>query len=187
MTCRWQHRGGRRRRGAALLLALAVLVLLTALAIAVHAVTLRERRSARRATLQVAAGDAADAALTTWRARLANGDSLFATLAVEAPGTRRVLEDAAGRDADARDDGRAFAPPTHVRVTFVTLGGGTGMLVSEATATAGALLARRRVAFVLVADSTPVIARDTTADTARVPLVRRRLLPAPERAWVELP
>jgi hypothetical protein len=173
----------RARPGAALLIALAVLVLLMAIALALHAVTLRERRSARRATLVAAARDAADAGLARWQVRLASGDSVVAQLAADPPGMRHVLE--VGEGAGAGDVPSALVTPAYLRVSFVSLSAGVRLLVSEASATAGLLVARRRVALALVTDSVRAAPIDTTPG-ALAPWVRR-FVPAPERAWVELP
>ena len=171
------------RRGAALLVALAVLVLLMAIALALHAVTLRERRSARRSTLVVAAGEGADAGLARWQVRLAAPDSLVAQLADDPPGLRRVLEAGAGSGGDITAS--ALVTPARVRVTFVTLAAGVRLLMSEAVASTGVLVARRRVALALVTDSVPAPRADSLPDVA--PAWVRRFVPAPERAWVELP
>lgn len=189
-------RGRRARRGAALLVALAALVLLMALALALHAVTLRAHRSARRAVLVRAAMDGAEGALTRWQVRLARGEPPEAfpgldeggTGAMAVPGAVRELD---GTGDDARDGGAgeggagAGVVPVRVRVTLVTFAQGVRLLVSEGTARAGGMRARRRVSLVLVPDTLPALPGnpgDTTAGS-----VRPRLVPAPERPWAELP
>ena len=174
----------RARRGAALVVALAALVLLMALAFALHAVALREQRSARRAMLVRAAMDGAEAALARWQVRLARGEppEAFAGLGDpgaedgSVPGTVRELEGGAG-------EGAPSAGAATARVTLVTFAAGVRLLVSDATATASGLRARRRVSLLLVPDTLPAIAGDSAA--AGGP--RTRLVPAPERAWAELP
>jgi hypothetical protein len=166
-----------RRRGVALLVALAALVLLGALAVALHAVTLRERRAARRATLARAVDDAAERALAEWRARLAT-DSGAVMVSADPPGTARTLATGQGGDS------------TRVEVTIVALAGGARLLVSEARASAGRERARRRVALVLVPDSTtvpPAEGDSTGTVTDSVSRWRRWLVPAPERPWIALP
>jgi hypothetical protein len=166
-----------RRRGIALLVALAALVLLGALAVALHAVTLRERRAARRATLARAVDDAAERALAEWRAHLAT-DSGAVMVSADPPGTARTLATGQGGDS------------TRVEVTIVALAGGARLLVSEARASAGRERARRRVALVLVPDSTtvpPAEGDSTGTVTDSVSRWRRWLVPAPERPWIALP
>lgn len=166
-------------------MALAALVLLTALAITLHSVTLRARRSARRAMLVRAAMDGAEGALARWQARLARGEPPEAFVGLDTggagamtiPGTTRELERAAAGGAVVG------AVPAAVRVTLVTFADGVRLLVSEGSAAAAGLRARRRVSLLLVPDTLPALAEDTAAAGG----VRLRLVPAPERAWVELP
>lgn len=201
------HARPRARRGAALVLALATLMLLMAVSVALHAVALRERHAARRATLARAASDAAEGALTRWQVRLAADDALLATLAADPVGTRRVLStalaSAPGEGSVASVPSFASAPAPLIaeaqlheaRVTLVTLAGGVRLLVSEADAMAGRARARRRVSLLLVPDSVvdgAVSARDTSAVAGATgastgTAARWRLVPAPERAWAELP
>lgn len=205
------RRGRRGRRGAALVFALAALVLLMALALALHAVTLRAQRSARRAALVRTAMDGAEGALARWQARLARGEpaEAFAGLAdggavgAAIPGSVRELEGAGGAGeggpGDAGGVGTAGGVlPAQVRVTLVTFADGLRLLVSDGSAGAGALQARRRVSLLLVPDTLPALPRDSAtgatagdgaADTAAHAErgARPRLVPAPERAWAELP
>lgn len=184
----------RARPGAALVVALAALVLLMALSLALHAVALRERRSARRALLVRAAMDGAEGALARWQVRLARGEPLeaFAGLGPPGtedggvPGTARELEGAsAGEPGGGGGAGEGSVPAggVLVRVTLVTFAGGVRLLVSDATATAAGVRARRRVSLLLVADALPPAA----GDSAAADRLRPRLVPAPERAWAELP
>jgi Tfp pilus assembly protein PilX len=192
-----------RRRGAALVMALATLVLLMAVAVALHAVALRERRSARRATLVRAASDAAEGALARWQARLGSADdadTMVAALAGDAEGVNRELERGAGAGSGGDPGERVIAAQTHV--TLVTFAHGVRLLVSEGTASAGGMRARRRVSLILVPDSVNLPADSSSAhngsnvaaDSAAgrsgagtTAAIRLRLLPAPERPWAELP
>ena len=194
------------RRGAALVVALASLVLLMAVAIALHAVALRERRSARRATLVRAASDAAEGALARWQVRLASGDgivdSMVASLAGDVTGTRRELEHGAGEGSAGELGERVAAAQVHV--TIVTLARDLRLLVSEGTAGAGGLRARRRVSLLLVPDSLPAVPVDSARDDGSTAALdsavagtggaqvtalpaRLRYIRAPERSWAELP
>lgn len=161
----------RARRGAALLLALAALVLLGALAVSVSAVAWRARRAAARATLSRRATDAVDSALAEWELRLARDAS---PLVGDPVGAERAL-DAVDRDA------------IHVRVRVAALAGGARFLVAESEAGAPGIAgadarpwARRRAGVLLVPDSIPAVLPDS--GVAR-PVLRR----APGRAWIALP
>lgn len=160
----------------ALVVALAALVLLGAVGVALHAVTLRERRAARRASLARAAADAAEGALVEWRVRLTS-DGAPTGAESDPPGTVRMLA--------AADTVRDVA----VDVTLIALAGGARLLVSEARAVAGVQRARRRVALALVPDSVPVASpRDSTlVVTDSTSRWRRSFVTAPDRAWIELP
>ena len=191
MTVSQRGRGaGRGRRGAALVVALATLVLLMALSVALHAVALRERRSARRATLAHVAGDAAEAALVRWQVRLATDDTLLATIATDAVGSRRLLAAEPMSGSSATGTG-AHVNATESRVTLVTLAGGARLLVSEVRARGGAgARAARRVSLLLVPDSTastPAVVDTAGATASNVASARWWLVPAPERPWAELP
>ena len=180
------RRAGRGRRGAALVVALATLVLLMALSVALHAVALRERRSARRATLAHVAGDAAEAALARWQVRLATDDSLLATIATDAVGSRRQLAQPASESSTLGTHANA----TESRVTLVTLAGGARLLVSEVRAGGAGVRAARRVSLLLVPDSTPptsAVVDTSGAPASNVASPRWWLVPAPERPWAELP
>jgi hypothetical protein len=94
------------------------------------------------------------------------------------PGTAHTLATGQGGDS------------TRVEVTIVALAGGARLLVSEARASAGRERARRRVALVLVPDSTtvpPAEGDSTGTVTDSVSRWRRWLVPAPERPWIALP
>jgi hypothetical protein len=169
----------------ALLVAMAALTLLGAIALALHAVALRERRVARRATLARAATDAAEATLATWQTALAAGGRVAATSVGDPPGTVRTLEGGAGDDEVPRVASGAAMPVVRTRATLVALAAETRLLVAEARAASGALQARRRVALLLLPDS--LVTPPAAGDSGAVPLVRRRWAREPVRAWVELP
>ena len=160
-------------------------MLLMAIAVALHAVTLRERRSATRATLARSAADAAEGALARWQVRLAAGEPLLAEVVNDPVGTHRALEDGAGEQgAGAATD--AIVAPARVQVTLVTLADGVRLLASEGVAQAGHARARRRVSLLLVPDSVPGLPAPSDSG-AVVPRPRWRLSPAPERAWADVP
>lgn len=162
----------RRRRGVALLVAVAALALVGALAVTLNAAAWRAQRAAERARRARRAGDAAEAALAEWAAALATDAS---AVAGDGVGVERALE--------ARV---AVGDQPAVTVTIATLAGGARLLVVEARAgdERRVLGARRRVALLLVPDSIRDGARDSLPDGG---VVRPVLRPAPERAFTDLP
>ena len=165
-----------------------------ALSLALHAVALREQRAARRGMLARAAMDGAEGALARWQARLARGEPPEAVAEFGAPepgelgvpGTGRELEiatEGAPSGGGGAGEGTASTGGATVRVTLVTFAGGVRLLVSDAAATASGLRARRRVSLLLVPDTLSAAAGDSAAAGG----VRARLVPAPERAWAEVP